>query len=241
MRRGEPRAGILDRRSAGRGLCAVAFSGALLPLACVGEQDDKPTKEQREELTETICEKRVECCGEFFDETNRDTCRATQGSVVGTYFNRVDAAVDRGNATYNSGTFEDCASALDSASCSTWLGLESGDWPTACRELVRGSLGDGSDCEDHFDCASGWCDEQGVSGAAGTCQPRGQTGDRCGAAAEGCEVGLHCKRTADSDYICAATAGPGEVCSQGSDCDSGACLNDVCVAQCTVNWVAWPS
>lgn len=220
----------------------VALSVALLQLACVGEpDDDRPTKEQQDELTETICEKRVECCSEFYDESNEDTCRATQGSVVGAYFSRAKAAVDRGDAEYDAAEFVDCASALNDAGCPEWIALESGDWPAACRELVRGSLRDGSGCEDHFDCSSGWCDEQDVSGAVGTCQARGQAGDRCGAAEEGCRVDLHCRRTADSDYICAATAEPGGACSQGSDCDSNACRDGVCVAQCMANWVAWPN
>ena len=222
--------------------CPVVLGVAFLLVACVGEPDgDKPTKEQQEQLTETICEKRVECCREFYDTSNRDTCRATQGSVVGAYFNRVEAAVGRGDAGYDAGEFEACASALNDASCSEWIALESGDWPTACRKLVRGSLSDGSGCEDHFDCSSGWCDEQGVSGVARTCRARGQAGDRCGAAEEGCQGGLHCKRTADSDYVCAATAEPGGACSQGSDCDSNACLDGVCVAQCMANWAAWPN
>lgn len=99
-----------NRHGGNRGLTALglvfpaAFSAALFQLACVGEPDgDKPTKEQQDELVETICEKRVECCSEFYDESSRDTCRATQGSVVGAYFNRAQAAVDRGDAEYDAG------------------------------------------------------------------------------------------------------------------------------------------
>ena len=77
--------------------------------------------------------------------------------------------------------------------------------------------------------------------AVGYYGDRGDEGERCGASEEGCKVGLHCKRTADSDYICAATAEPGGACSQGSDCDSNACLDGLCVAQCMANWAAWPN
>ncbi len=241
MSRTEPRSSASSLAFLGNRHLRVAVGCSLLLAACETSGGEKrPTKEQQDDVTETICDKRVECCSEYYDESNKDTCRATQGIVVNTYFNRVEAAVKRGNATFDAGEFETCAADLASASCAKWHGLESGDWPQACRAMVVGSLSNGESCDDHFDCASGRCDDQGVTGPAGTCQPRASESERCGAADEGCQVGLHCKRTADADYICAQSGLPGEACTEGSECDSNACVNDVCVAQCFVNWVAWP-
>jgi len=150
---------------------------------------------------------------------------------------RVQAAIAAGNAEHNAALAEKCLKPLVDAanSCDAQAFLR----PAADAECARaaergfatGKVGDGDDCTDDIECADeGRCirneaDEgEVVISLAGKCAAGAAEGKDC---SENflCQAGLQCQFAADG-ATCEKIVllDDGESCFDGSDCESGVCI-----------------
>lgn len=115
--------------------------------------------------------------------------------------------------------------------CAAALRAQCGD-DDACEELiesVRGTLADGTPCDDDTQCASGECKKDFTSQSSGprcgTCAPEVKIGEPCPNG--GCVVGAVCASSpgTSSESVCVAlrTANEGESCGSASGTEAVRC------------------
>ena len=214
-----------------------AFSLVLVVFACKSaEQSEKPSVALNRRLAELVCNRKAECCGELYAEIDAQACRVSDEFSISVRSNRIGAVVERGNATYDAERFVQCLDDLEKLECEAWVRASGGELPPSCRDYVVGRLAIGSECRDHYDCASGRC--AFVSGPSGTADPSGACaarlgeGESCTGADEDCLAELECRARSTGGHVCVRGAPAGSACAQGSDCDSNVCQNARCVGEC---------
>ena len=127
-------------------------------------------------------------------------------------------AVDAGRVKYDGTKVQKCLDELAAGDCAALAQRE----PASCKAAVAGTVKEGEDCTNDFECAG----EQYCKTAAscpGQCAPFENAGGAC-ISNDNCKSGLKC----DDNGHCVTPSAEGEACKQGEpDCADGLlCLGD---------------
>ncbi len=173
-------------------------------------------------------------------------CKAESGAAFFRDFDSsaFESAVADGRITLDTSGRSACTTALKEALCEGRF-FDAGNDAEECESLVTGNVPEGSNCVESQECSGGLRCERIEGECYGTCQPNCgeencsdeqycETGSSCTALkGEGeecffgqCADGLYCR-----EQTCAAggDVAPGGECNDPRDCQTGSCINDVCV------------
>ncbi|MBV8760477.1 MAG: hypothetical protein JO257_24510 [Deltaproteobacteria bacterium] len=160
-------------------------------------------------------------CGSFPDV---DTCkRANIG--INLVINPSDkASVDQGKVIFDGSLAQDCLDAFASQTCDT-TDQDGRAFSTAkCRDIIKGTVGNGGACALGAECKSGTCNVPTCSMACcqGTCMgdappAPGGAGAMC-TTSSACAVGFYCDFT---NQVCAELKAAGATCSSTNECAYG--------------------
>jgi hypothetical protein len=150
-------------------------------------------------------------------------CRTYFESRLASEVSLLRSYVESGRARWDAAAASACIAEIEAATCADLAGLIFGSitYPprgSACAGVVIGLEANGATCGTGLFCASGFCEESGVTG---TCADGPGVGEAC---TRGCAGDLYCDTFA-TDPRCAELLPNGAACSPGSD---GACESEHC-------------
>ncbi|HLV64878.1 MAG TPA: hypothetical protein VKY73_03665 [Polyangiaceae bacterium] len=192
-------------------------SGSPGPVACPSDPG-----ELAEAFAEAVCQKRVDCCSDDYEECLKDVIEATDAIYVD-----LATAVDGETAELDCDNFELCVGAIAEAECSEWPAQvgQYGAIPVnepACWQMVTPLVETGEACSYNYECVDGVCSE-----SEGECVALAGEDESCEDAV--CDL-----RTTfcNADEVCERRYENGEACSQDLECQSGVCdaEDGICVA-----------
>ena len=160
-------------------------------------------------------------CGAFPDI---DTCEHANIGITVTIDPSSKEAVDKGKVIFDGSLAQDCLVAFGSQTCDTTDEDGRSFFVAKCREIMKGTVGDGGTCALDAECKSGVCNIPTSTNTCpqGTCMgnappPLGGAGAAC-SMSSACAVGFYCDST---NRVCAELKAAGATCSSSSECAFG--------------------
>lgn len=191
---------------------------ALLVLAGCGGSltiDEYPTA-----LRDAYC-KYLTRCGAFPDV---DTCQHANIGINIVIDPSDQQAVDKGKVLFDGGLAQDCLDAFGAQTCDSTDEDGRSFVSQKCRDIIKGTVGNGGACALGAECKSGVCNVPTCTMACcqGTCMgdappPPGGAGSAC-TSSSGCAVGFYCDFT---NQVCAELKAAGTTCSGNTECAYG--------------------
>lgn len=210
----------------------MALAATLTITACNGASP-LPVEEIPLEYATAICAVIDECAGALGAVVvHPDHC---VDQYTGLYDNLIvaqwSAAIDRGTVVYDGGAARDCADAIDALGCD----LATGVMPTACDEVLTGTLDLGATCSINEECAGdAYCEGDSCPMTSGLCAAAAAAGATCSEAGQ-CASGLTCvggtynMATSNSGGPCEGATGGDcpldETCVGATDATPGTCTS----------------
>lgn len=167
-------------------------------------------------LADAICRKRAACC-----TSDVEACMTEVTAALDEIYPGLAAAEQSGAADADCSALELCVAAIDDADCSNWpkeLGAVYGIpvAEPACRGIIKGNLAPSAACESTYQCADGFCAEQGD---ALICFAHVPDGEACGGS-NYCNLATSYCNAADE---CAPREENGVACTNDQQCQSRIC------------------
>ncbi len=131
----------------------------------------------------------ISSLGAQFGDAGLLDCTSTQRDITA------------GRITFDSAKGSACVSAYGALSCSD---LAAGALPTACDQVLVGTVANGGACYVDDECAAGWCDASSTA-CPGTCVAFAQVNESCASAT--CAAGLECDGS-----VCKTPSAAGGAC-----------------------------
>jgi len=187
-----------------------------------GGWDD--TRGQR--LADAYCDRMLDCCTPA--EMNAENsvfqldgggCRLLFETVYdGAFFPMLEDGEAAGTVEVDWAAFDQCIELISHATCEE---IAAGEAFAPCENVIQGQIADGSQCNQGFECRSGYC--ANVAGDNATCGQRPGGGDACNGT---CAQGYYC------DTTCLPQKPNGQACSDSDECADGGCVGGVCAVIC---------
>ena len=161
-------------------------------------------------------------------EAECDTANAASAQMY--TLPRLLAGLAAGRMIFDAAAAGRCANEIANLPC----GGPAANVARTCEPFIIPLVAAGSGCILNEECVSGNCDQRGVTNANddGVCSTPPTAGMPCSSV---CAAGLSCE-LGGSGNACAPVAAPGEACTDGTACDTGACdtgASYVCIETCT--------
>jgi hypothetical protein len=135
------------------------------------------------------------------------------------------AAVDQGKTKFDGALASDCLDAFGAQTCDTTDEDGRAFFTEKCREIVKGTVGDGGACALDIECKSQTCNVPSCPDACcqGTCMgdalpTLGGAGATCGNGSNSCAVGFYCDFTTTT---CMELKAAGATCNANNECAFG--------------------
>ena len=194
---------------------------------------DPELQDMNRQLFEAQCTLIYRCCDEeerLFEmgigrETGEEECAQRSGGLsVDLWLAILSEAAAAGRIEINTGLMELCLDAYLEQSCSEWTFQDAGDaiHLPGCEEMIAPMLEEGVDCEQDYECITGYCHlPMNSDDEFGTCQPMAQRDQDCGEFP--CARGLYCD---EFTFRCKAQGRDGDECVNDRECRSDFCDRD---------------
>ena len=160
-------------------------------------------------------------CGAFPDI---DTCEHANIGITLTIDPSSKEAVDKGKVIFDGNLAQDCLDAFGAQTCDTTDEDGRSFFLVKCRDIVKGTVGDGGACALDAECKSGTCNIPTSTNTCpqGTCMgnappPLGGAGAACSTSSS-CAVGFYCDF---ANQVCAELKAAGATCASTNECAYG--------------------
>lgn len=176
-------------------------------------------------MFEAECTLLFRCCGDieresvFRVEGDEQDCKDEFASLIfGVDQAIIDNSVTAGRAALDEEQAQLCVASYLALSCNDWTTLKPTDSVhlPGCASIIAPLVQDGSACQNHFECFSGYCD-RGM-GESGNCRSRAGQGEDCGT--KPCSDGYFCDVFSD---VCIPREPNGVPCLSDKECESNYC------------------
>ena len=160
-------------------------------------------------------------CGSFPDVA---TCQHANIGINLVIDPSSKSAIDKGKVIFDGNLAQDCLDAFGAQTCDQTDSDGRAFFPAKCRDIVKGTVGDGGACALDAECLSGKCNitSTAMTCPMGTCMGGakpvpGGTGAMCSSSTD-CAVGFYCDFT---NQVCADLKAAGATCQSTNECAYG--------------------